>query len=116
LYERLNFQKEVAFRGETALLDREDEIRKTTIIGAELDRQIELEKQKLPLVGSLMKEMDKFENKKLELHKQSLKLGKLMENPNDPNRCRNPPGQDPTVNFLVEKIDKMEELLATQEV
>jgi hypothetical protein len=116
LYERLNVQKEIASKGEAALIEREEEIRKLTLMGAEFDRKIELEKQKLPTVGSLQDEIDKLESSRQEMHQTSLKLSKQMENPNDPKRCRNLPGQDPTVKDLVQKIERMEELLAIQEV
>jgi hypothetical protein len=116
LYERLNVQKEIASKGEAALIEREEEIRKLTLMGAEFDRKIELEKQKLPTVGSLQDEIDTLESSRQEMHQTSLKLSKQMENPNDPKRCRNLPGQDPTVKDLVQKIERMEELLAIQEV
>lgn len=116
LYERLNFQKEIASRGEAALVEREEEIRKLTIIGAELDRKIELEKKNLPIIKSLSAEINKLEEKRNILHAECSKLGKQMENPNDPKRCRNLPGQDPTIKDLVQKIEKMEEQLAVQEV
>lgn len=115
LYERLNVQKEIASKGEAALVEREEEIRKLTLIGAELDRKIELEKQKIPVLGSLQVEIDKVEFERQEMHRNSLKLSKQMENPDDPKRCRNLPGKDPTVEDLVQKIERMEELLAGQE-
>lgn len=114
LYERLNIQKEIAGRGEAALVDREDEIRKLTLIGSELDRKIDLEKGKLPLSKFLAK-IDALELTRTKLNATSVKLGKLMENPNDPKRTRNLPGKDPGPQELQHRIANLEELLATQE-
>ena len=115
LYERLNVQKEVAAKGEAALVEREDETRKLSLIGAELARKIELQKQRLPQVNQLKIEIDKLEDKRHDLHEAVSKLGAQMENPDDPSRCRNLGGEDPVPEELAKKIEKLEDQLASQE-
>ncbi|KAJ3255643.1 hypothetical protein HK103_006168 [Boothiomyces macroporosus] len=115
LYERINVKKEIMSKGAAALADRNDEIRKLQLILAESKRQLELQKQKKPIIAELDKEIAKLDKKKTELMELTLTLGGQMENPSDENRCRNLGGVDPTQEELTKKIEKLENLLSIQE-
>ncbi|KAJ3312642.1 hypothetical protein HDV04_002784 [Boothiomyces sp. JEL0838] len=115
LYERINVKKEIMSKGAAALADRNNEIRKLQLILAESKRQLELQKQKKPIIAELDKEIAKLEKKKTELMELTLTLGEQMENPSDENRCRNLGGVDPTQEELTKKIEKLENLLSVQE-
>nr|KAJ3418146.1 hypothetical protein HK105_000281 [Polyrhizophydium stewartii] len=115
LYERLNVQKEVMSKGEAALLDREDEIRKLSLIVAELRRKVELQKQTEPMVAKKQGEIEKLEAERNVLRDKVAALAESMENPDDPRRCRNLAGADPTPQELLKKIERLEDLLAGRE-
>ncbi|KAI8927478.1 hypothetical protein BC831DRAFT_173547 [Entophlyctis helioformis] len=115
LYERLNVQKEVMAKGESALVDKEDEIRKLSLIVAELKRKVELQKQTEPLVGVYEGEIEKLEASREKLRKKVADLAEEMENPDDPRRCRNLGGVDPSQKELLKKIERLEDLLAGRE-
>jgi hypothetical protein len=116
LYERINVQKEVMDKGTRAHQEREEECRKLDLILAELKRKIEMEKQKQPQIREHSEIISKLETEKGRLHETINKLSQSMEDPEDPKRCRNLGGADPTVDQLSKKIEKMESLLASQEV
>jgi chromosome segregation ATPase len=116
LYERINIQKEIMAKGAGALNDREDEIRRLELILTGLNRKIELEKQKKPLLQQYHKEIAKLEKEREHYDKQLGELSAKMENPDDPSRCRNLGGEDPNQEQLSKKIEKLEALLAAQEV
>eukprot|EP00842_Homolaphlyctis_polyrhiza_P000705 jgi/Hompol1/1635/HPOL_002745-RA len=115
LYERLNVQKEVMAKGESALMEKEDEIRKLSLIVTELKRRVELLKQSEPMVEKYQHEIDEIEKGRDALRDKVVKLSKSMENPDDPKRCRNLIGADPTQQELLKKIERLEDLLAVRE-
>lgn len=116
LYERINVQQEIMARGEEALNEKEDELRRFNIILLEFKRKIELEKQKIPKLTELAQKIKEEEEKKNALDLSMLKLGEQMENPDDSKRCRNLGGEDPSQDQLAKKIERLEAFLATQEV
>ncbi|KAH6568449.1 hypothetical protein BASA60_008634 [Batrachochytrium salamandrivorans] len=115
LYERLNMQKETRSKGEAALQDREDEIRKLTLIVSELKRKVELLKRDEPLSVAYQGEIEKLEEKRDALRKNALTLALEMENSDDPKRCRNLGGSDPLLVDLLKKIERLEDFLAVRE-
>ena len=116
LYERLNIQQSVLSTGEKVLREREDEIRKLSLVKSELTRKLELEKQLLPTSSALKAEIVKAESEFESIHKDVTKLSIEMESPNDPSNCRFLVGNDPTRKECIVKIQKLELLLAEKEV
>ncbi|XJO72474.1 hypothetical protein BDV3_003585 [Batrachochytrium dendrobatidis] len=115
IYERLNVQVEIMSKGELGLREREDEIRKLALIATELKRKIDLLKRDEPLVGVYQIEIEKLERERDKLRKYVIDLSREMENPDDPKRCRNLNGADPTPIELLKKIERLEDMLATRE-
>jgi chromosome segregation ATPase len=116
LYERINVQQEIMAKGEEALNEKEDDLRRFNILLIEFKRKVELEKQKIPKLTELARKISEEEEKKTLLDLSMTKLGEQMENPDDPKRCRNLGGVDPTQDQLSKKIERLEAFLATQEV
>ncbi|KAJ3365182.1 hypothetical protein HDU91_002289, partial [Kappamyces sp. JEL0680] len=116
LYERINVQKEITDKGAKALQQREEECRKLELIMAELKRKVELEKQKKPQLQDTFEVVARLESERTRLFDIITQLGQEMENPDDPKRCRNLGGADLSGDQMAKKIEKMEALLALQEV
>lgn len=116
LYERLNIQQSVLSSGEKGLREREDEIRKLSLLKSELLRKIELEKQLLPKSNKLKTKISKAENELENIQKEVTKFSIRMESPKDPKICRYLEGADPSRKESIEKIQKLELLLAEKEV
>jgi hypothetical protein len=116
LYERLNIQQSVLSNGEKVLQEREDEIRKLSLVKSELLRKIELEKQLLPKSNSLKTKISKKEIQLENIQKAVTKLSIEMESPENPKNCRHLEGSDPGRKESIEKIQKLELLLAEKEV
>ncbi|KAJ3296076.1 hypothetical protein HK104_002021, partial [Borealophlyctis nickersoniae] len=115
LYERLNVQRSVALKGESALNDREDEIRKLSLVVAEIKRRVELGKRVLPWVKECEAKVDALSAELEDVRKRVAELSSKMEDSEDPKRCRNLGGADPGQKELMEKIEHLEELLAEKE-
>jgi chromosome segregation ATPase len=116
LYERINVQKEVMAKGSYALNDREDEIKRLELILTGLERKLQLEKQKRPVLTENQNEISRLEEQRDLQETQVLELSRQMENPDDPKRCRKLGGEDPDQEQLAKRIEKLETMLATQEV
>lgn len=115
LYERLNVQENIQKKGEEMLLGREDEIRKLEIMKNEIKRVVELLKKKVPFVADYDEELCKLQEELDNVKHNVVDLSTKMESPNDPNRCRDLGGIDPTQKELTEKIKLFEESLAEKE-
>jgi hypothetical protein len=116
LYERLNIQTGIMNNGEKALAEREDEIRNLKIVESELIRRVELKKKMKPeaidvriTVNDLKAELEHFRDRVIELSAK-------MESPEDPERCKDLKGIDPEQSELIEKIRRLELMLAEKEV
>ena len=115
LYERLNIHSSVMAKGEKALRDREDELRRLKVIKAELERRVELAKGKIPEVNTVTKEVNDLTEELNTCQETVTKLSSKMENPEDPHRCRDLKGADPDKGELGEKIKRLEMMLAGKE-
>lgn len=116
LYERMNIQQSVLSNGEKSIREREEEIRKLNLVQSELIRKIELEKQLLPQSNSLKTKISKAESELESIQKAVTKLSIEMETPGVPKYCRYLNGADPNRKESIEKIQKLELLLAEKEV
>ena len=116
LYERLNIQQDVLKRGEKALQDLEDEIRKLSLVSSELKRKIELEKHLLPKANETKNQISRLEKELVNVRKTVTTMSIKMESPEDPNRCRHLKGRDPPRKELMEKIQSLESSLSQKEV
>ena len=116
LYERLNIQQSILSNGEQGLREQEDEVRKLSLIRAELLRKIELEKQLLPQSNTLKKRISKTETEFENIQKAVNKLSIEIESPGDTKNCRYLEGKDPNIKDSIQKIQKLELLLAEKEV
>ncbi|KAJ3348828.1 hypothetical protein HDU83_001030 [Entophlyctis luteolus] len=115
LYERLNILTGVMQNGESALADRNEEIRKLEIVKAELLRRLELKKKVTEeaeeyrhQVASLQEELGRHMDRVNE-------LSIAMENPENPERCNDLNGSDDNQADLLKKITRLELLLAERE-
>ncbi|KAJ3328888.1 hypothetical protein HDU76_009092 [Blyttiomyces sp. JEL0837] len=115
LYERLNVQAGVMAKGEKALIDREDEIRRLKLVKVELIRRVELNKKKHPRVAEVKTLVAELEGDLDGCRKRVAELSERIENPEDPERCRDLGGEDPGQKELLGKIKKLELLLAEKE-
>ncbi|KAI9363049.1 hypothetical protein DFJ73DRAFT_793007 [Zopfochytrium polystomum] len=115
LYERLNVQSVVAARGETALLEREEELRRLRIVEAEVEREVELAKARLPEVGRVLRSVADLEAELEACRASVAELGERMEGSEEAGRCRDLGGADPGQKELVEKIKRIELMLAEKE-
>jgi chromosome segregation ATPase len=116
LYEKLNIQQDVMKKGEIALQEREDELRKQTLLASELRRKIELEKQLLPKCSETNQRISRLRGELAKVRKQVSELSSKMEASDDPKRCRHLKGTDPKRVELNLKIQNLENLLAEKEV
>ena len=116
LYERLNIQQEVLKKGETALQEREEEIRKLNLVKSELCRQIELQKNLIPKTVETNNKVKKLESELESIRKTVTELSIKMESPDDPNRSRHLKGKDLSRKQLIDKITKLENQMAEKEV
>ncbi|KAJ3111374.1 hypothetical protein HDU96_005763 [Phlyctochytrium bullatum] len=115
LYERLNVQTGVMRRGEAELQEREEEIEKLKLIAAEFRRQVELGKKAKPEAEKLRQELEQVKKDLDEVRTDVAKLSSMIESPEDPSRCRDLGGEDPSQKDLLEKIKRVEALLAEKE-
>ncbi|KAI8922819.1 hypothetical protein BC831DRAFT_248972 [Entophlyctis helioformis] len=114
LYERLNVQKEVMAKGESALVDKEDEIRKLSLMLPSSSAKSSC-RSKPSRSWGYEGEIEKLEASREKLRKKVADLAEEMENPDDPRRCRNLGGVDPSQKELLKKIERLEDLLAGRE-
>jgi hypothetical protein len=116
LYERLNVQKEVEKTGEKALMETDQEIRDLKLIMTTICRKLELAKQKMPIKLKTIAELHDLEDQREIMDKKIQRLSNAMENPQDPSRCRDLGGEDPSPEELVKKIEKLQIILSQKEV
>jgi len=114
LYEKINIYEEVIKKGEIALGEREEEIKKLKLVKSELCNKIETLKSKEPLLGQYDKKIVDLQielNKTLERVKE---LSAKVENPFG-KRCNKIKGTDPNESQLLKKITRLEEQLVDKE-
>ena len=115
LYEKLNIQIETLDKGQAALADREEEIRKYEIIKNEFNRQVKLLKKLLPQVSERYIELERIQKELSDTRHEMITLSGKMESSNDEERCRYLEGKDPERDVLIQKIKNFEEKLAEKE-
>ncbi|KAJ3218441.1 hypothetical protein HDU67_005537 [Dinochytrium kinnereticum] len=115
LYERLNVQTNIMRKGETELQAREEEIRKLKLISAEVKRQVELGKKAKPEAEAAREDLEAVKKEFEAVRSDVAKLSNMIESPEDPTRCRDLGGEDPSQKDLLEKIKRVEGLLAEKE-
>ena len=115
LYEKLNIQDDIMNRGEKELGERDEDMRKLKVGIQELEREIDLRRRRLPAaqkhneaINSLNKELDSVRH-------EVVLLSARMEDPHDTSRVRILDGKDSNQKELLEKIAKMEKILAVKE-
>jgi hypothetical protein len=116
IYERYNVQANIALKGESALLEREEDLRRLSVIKSELVRKLELSKKKLPDVTNVKTRVSVAEKELEQCRARMTELGEKMENSDDPARCRDLKGSDPNETALMQKIRNIELQLAEREV
>ncbi|KAJ3233161.1 hypothetical protein HDU81_002463 [Chytriomyces hyalinus] len=115
LYERLNVLSGIMQNGEKCLIEREEDIRRLKIVRAELHRRLEL-KKKLREEAEQVKVQVQALQDELNGHlNQVNELSAEMENPENPARCNDLKGDDDNQNDLLEKITRLELMLAEKE-
>ena len=113
LYEKSNMQQAVLKKGELAIREREDEIRMLDLQVAELCREIEVTRRKLPKVAELEQEIVLLQTQ-LEEERAPLgeKLSAELEAPSNSKRWRKLEGKDPEPEDLAAKLQVLEERVA----
>ena len=115
LYEKINIHEDIIRKGEKALGEREEEIKKLKLVKSELNHTIETYKSREPLIGEYNK---KIEDLQIELNKTLERVKELsakVENPSG-KRCNKIKGSDPDESKLLKKISRIEEQLVEKEV
>ncbi|OUM64002.1 hypothetical protein PIROE2DRAFT_9390 [Piromyces sp. E2] len=114
LYEKINIQEDIIKKGELALSNREEEIKKLQLVKSELNNTIEILKNKEPTLGIYDKKIIDLQielNKTLEREKE---LSAKVEDPYG-KRCNKIKGTDPEESKLLKKITRLEEQLVDKE-
>lgn len=112
LYEKSNMQQAVLKKGELAIREREDEIRMLDLQVAELCREIEVTRRKLPKVPELEQEIVLLQTQLEEERALGEKLSAELEAPSNSKRWRKLEGKDPEPEDLAAKLQVLEERVA----
>jgi chromosome segregation ATPase len=115
LYERLNIQAGVMKKGEAELKEREEDLRQLKIVTTELERRLELKKKKKPEMVDVRAKLVGVQEELNRCRARVAELSAKMESPEDPERCRDLGGEDPEQKDLLEKIRRLELMLAEKE-
>jgi chromosome segregation ATPase len=114
LYEKTNILEDVIKKGEKALGEREEEIKKLKLVKKELIHSIDILKNKEPLTTQYD---TKIVNLQIELNKTIERVKELSAKVEDPfgKRCNKIKGSDPDEAKLLRKITRLEEQLVDKE-
>ncbi|KAJ3073973.1 hypothetical protein HDU98_000197 [Podochytrium sp. JEL0797] len=115
LYERLNVLTGIMQNGETALTERKEEMRKLKIVKAEMQRRLELKKRLSGDADKVRQEAQQLQHELSKCIERSNELSAKMENPENPDRCNDLKGVDDNQSELLEKITRLELMLAEKE-
>jgi len=111
LYEKANLQEATLKRGETAVKQREEEVRALKLELAELERQLLAARKKMPNMPSLEEKADQLRAELADQRKQTEVLCKELEDPANEERYRKLEGEDPDLEQLTAKITVLESRL-----
>jgi predicted RNase H-like nuclease (RuvC/YqgF family) len=109
LYEKSNMQQSVLKKGEIAIREREEEIRMLDLQVAELCREIEVTRRKLPRVPELEQEIVLLQTQLEEERQLGERLSAELEAPENAKRWRKLEGKDPEPEDLAAKLQVLEE-------
>ena len=109
LYEKSNMQQAVLKKGEVAIRSREEEIRMLDLQVAELCREIEVTRRKLPRVPELEQEIVLLQTQLEEERALADRLSADLEAPENSKRWRKLEGKDPEPEDLNAKLQVLEE-------
>jgi len=109
LYEKSNMQQAVLKKGEVSIRDREEEIRMLDLQVAELCREIEVTRRKLPRVPELEQEIVLLQTQLEEESALAERLSSELEAPENSKRWRKLEGKDPEPEDLAAKLQVLEE-------
>jgi len=109
LYEKSNMQQAVLKKGEVAIREREEEIRMMDLSVAELCREIEVTRRKLPRVPELEQEIVLLQTQLEEERALADRLSAELEAPENSKRWRKLEGKDPEPEDLAAKLQVLEE-------
>jgi len=109
LYEKCNMQQTVLRKGELAIREREEEIRMLDLQVAELCREIEVTRRKLPKVPELEQQIMTLQAQLEEERRLSDELSGELEAPENSKRWRKLEGKDPEPEDLAAKLQVLEE-------
>lgn len=104
LYEKCNMQQTVLRKGELAIREREDEIRMLDLQVAELCREIEVTRRKLPKVPELEHQVLALQGQLEDERRLSDELSAELEAPENSKRWRKLEGKDPEPEDLAAKL------------
>ena len=109
LYEKSNMQQTTLKKGEVAIRSREEEIRMLDLAVAELCREIEVTRRKLPRVPELEQEIVLLQTQLEEEAALADRLSADLEAPENSKRWRKLEGKDPEPEDLAAKLQVLEE-------
>ena len=109
LYEKSNMQQAVLKKGEVAIREREEEIRMLDLQVADLCREIEVTRRKLPRVPELEQEIVLLQTQLEDERRLGEKLSVELEAPENSKRWRKLEGKDPEPEDLAAKLQVLEE-------
>jgi len=114
LYEKINIQEDIVKKGELALSEREEEIKRLKLIKSELNHSVETLKNREPVLEKYDK---KIMDLQIELNKTIERVKELSAKVEDPygKRCNKIKGTDPDESKLLKKITRLEEQLVDKE-
>uniref|UniRef100_A0A7S4FAG5 Cilia- and flagella-associated protein 58 central coiled coil domain-containing protein n=1 Tax=Chrysotila carterae TaxID=13221 RepID=A0A7S4FAG5_CHRCT len=111
LYEKSNMQQAVLKKGEVAIREKEEEIRMMDLQVAELVRDIEVTRRKLPTIPELEQQIVTLQSQLAEERALAEKLSGELEAPENSKRWRKLEGKDPEPEDLAAKLQVLEERL-----
>ena len=109
LYEKCNMQQTVLKKGEIEIAKREEEIRMLDLQVAELVRQLEVTRRKLPKIPELEQEIVTLQSQLEEERALSDRQSAELEAPENSKRWRKLEGKDPEPEDLAAKLQVLEE-------
>ena len=109
LYEKCNMQQTVLKKGELEIAKREEEIRMLDLQVAELVRQLEVTRRKLPKIPELEQEIVTLQSQLEEERALSDRQSAELEAPENSKRWRKLEGKDPEPEDLAAKLQVLEE-------
>ena len=109
LYEKANMQQTVLKKGELTIREREEEIRLLDLQVAELVRDVEVTRRKLPKIPAAEQEIVTLQAELEEERLLAERLSAELEAPENSKRWRKLEGKDPEPEDLAAKLQVLEE-------